>query len=113
MGLQINFEAVTNREDWVDTFEVRDQNDALFDLSTATIVFSVRCKTSKREMLHAVVGAGITLGDLGFFTVTFTEQQMRGLSASLTYEVGCTIARDGNIKQYFTGQVPIMDGIVP
>jgi hypothetical protein len=108
----INFEAISNREDWIDTFEVRDTNNALVDLSAATIVLSVRDKTSKRTLLHATVGSGITLPQLGQFTFSFPVDQMRQLNASVAYEVGCTIKTNSRTQQYFTGTVPVLDGIV-
>jgi hypothetical protein len=107
----VNFEAVSNREDWVDTFEVRE-DDVLVDLTAATILFQLRDKTSKRTVLHATVGSGVTLGDPGQFTILFPVEQMRQLNASVAYEVGCTIKRGSRTQQYFTGTLPVLDGVV-
>lgn len=112
MTQRIDFEPITNREDWIDQFEVRDVSNALVDLSAASINLSVRDKTSKRVHLHAEVGSGITVDGLGLFTVSFLVGQMRSLDASLTYEVGCVIKRGNSTQQYFTGVIPVMDGIV-
>ena len=38
---------------------------------------------------------------------------MHGLDASKQYKVGCTINLNGVTKQFFTGSVPVIDGIVP
>jgi hypothetical protein len=107
------FDPVSNREHWINMSEVRDQDDALVDLSTAVIKVSLRERQSKRTLLHAEVGTGIVIEGLGVFSHTFTDQQMRILDASFQYEVGCTIELNGVVQQFYIGAIPIIDGIVP
>jgi hypothetical protein len=107
------FDPVSNREHWINMSEVRDQDDALVDLSAAVIKVALRDKESKRTLLHAEIGNGVSIEGLGVFKHTFTDQQMRILDASFTYEVGCTIELDGIVQQFYIGSVPIIDGIVP
>lgn len=109
---QVNFEPISNREDWIDQFEVRDNSNALVDLSAAAITFSVRDKNSKRVQLHAVVGSGVTVDGPGLFTIHFPVADMRGMDASLMYEVGCVITRNEIAQQFIIGIVPIVDGII-
>jgi hypothetical protein len=109
----VDFEPVTNREYWVNTSEVHDEdNGDLVDLSTAVIVVSVRHRDSGRVVLSArTADATISIDGLGIFTHTFTDQQMRALHP-LVYEVGCTIQLNGVVKQWYIGHLPILDGIV-
>ena len=112
--LQVNFEPVSNREQWSDTIEVR-RNGALVDLSAATIVFSVRDKNSLRVMLNATTANGaIEIESTGVFNFTFSVAQMRNMNASVAYEVGCTIdvLSDGAVEQFLIGKISILDGIV-
>jgi hypothetical protein len=111
--IQVVFEPVSDREDWIDTCEVRDQSDVLVDLSAATIVLAVKDKTSKRVLLTASTTNGkIAIVSTGIFTFTFTKAEMRGLNASIAYDVGCTIELNSVTRQFFTGKVPVIHGIV-
>ena len=107
----ITFEPVSNRETWSDTIEVRRDGD-LVDLSAATILLSVRSKQSKSTLLTARVGDGIAIESLGVFVLTFSTSQMRGLDASIAYEVGCTIEISGVAEQLFIGNISVLDGVV-
>lgn len=107
-------DAVSNREDWIEQVEVRDVTNVLVDLSTATIVFAVRDKQTKAQLLLASTADGnITIVGTGVFQWEFTEEEMRGMDASRAYECGCTIALNGTTKQFFIGTVNVLDGIVP
>jgi hypothetical protein len=107
------FDPVSNREDWVNTSEVRDQDNNLVDLTTATIVVELRDKNAKRVLLSAKTADNtITIPSTGFFAWTFGVSQMRSLDASVAYEIGCTIQLNGITHQYFRGSVPVLDGIV-
>lgn len=112
--LQVIFEPVSNRADWVDQVEVRDgDTDDLVDLSAATIVLAVRDPSTKMVLLTAQTSNGtITIDGLGVFGFTFTVSQMRGLDAGKRYEVGCTIKIGGVTQQFFTGSVSVLEGIV-
>jgi hypothetical protein len=113
---QIIFDPVSNRETWSDTVELHsDQDDSLVDLSTATIVLSLRDKRSLRTLLTARVGSGIAIESLGVFVFTFTVQQMRTLDASIAYELGCTCDLDStgtDVQQVFIGKLSVIDGVV-
>ena len=112
--LQAVFEPVSNREDWIDQCEVRDDNNALVNLTGATIVIAVRDRTTKGNLLNAKTADGtIVIQGIGIFQFTFTVSQMRGLDASKSYEVGCTILLNGVTQQFFIGTVSVLDGIVP
>lgn len=112
--LESHFEPVSNREDWVEQVEVRSEAGVLVDLSTAVIVMAVRERQSKQQKLLAQTSdSTITIDGVGFFTFTFPVSQMRGLDASKTYEIGCTIKLNGATQQFFIGTVPVIDGIVP
>jgi hypothetical protein len=112
--LQGVIEAVSNREDWYDQVEVRDDDGELVDLTGATIVFAVREKGSNTvKLLARTADATITIPSTGVFQFTFSSTQMRGLVASRAYEVGCTVTHNGVLKQLFTATVPVIDGIVP
>jgi hypothetical protein len=91
---------------------VRDQDDALVDLATATIVTEVRDRKSGRMMLRAATGSGITIESVGVFSHMFTDQQMRTLKASEGYEVGCTIQLNAIVQQFYIGTLPVLDGVV-
>jgi hypothetical protein len=113
--LQAVIEPVSNREDWIEQCEVRDENNQLIDLTGATIVVSVRDRTSKNILMTASEPPALEILGLGFFTWSFPVGQMRGLDASKQYEVGCTIKSGVTsvTKQFFVGTVSIIDGIVP
>jgi len=111
--IQVVFEPISNREDWIDTFEVSDQAGVLVDLSAATIVLAVANKNSTRVLLTASTGNGkIAIVSTGIFTLTFTKAETRGLEASMAYDVGCTIELNSVTRQYFTGKISVLHGIV-
>jgi hypothetical protein len=112
--LQINVDPISNREEWTDNCEVRDQNNVLVDLSSASIVLAVQDRQTKVHVLLASTDDGnITIPGTGVFRWTFTETEMRGVDASRAYEIGCTLALNGTIHQLFIGTVNVLDGIVP
>jgi hypothetical protein len=112
--LQATMEPVSNREDWVQQCEVRDENNDLIDLSSAVIVLAVRDRKSKVQVLLAQTSdSTIVIQATGVFQFTFTESQMRGLDASRAYDLGCTLQLNGTTSQFFIGSVPVLDGIVP
>jgi len=112
--LQAVFEPVSNREDWVEQCEVRDENNALVDLTGAVIVMAVRDRSTKTNLLNAKTADNtIVIQGPGLFQFTFPVSQMRGLDASKAYDIGCTIQLNGVTQQFFIGSVSVLDGIVP
>jgi hypothetical protein len=112
--LQATFEPVSNREDWIQQCEVRNEDGELIDLTDAAIVMAVRDRQSRQQKLLAQTSdSTITIEATGIFTFSFSVTQMRGLDASKTYDMGCTIQLNGTVQQFFVGSVPVIDGIVP
>lgn len=113
--LKAAIDPVTNRQDWVDQCEVRDEDDnGLVDLTDAVIVLSVRDRNSKETIMTAKTDDGtIVVQGPGIFEFTFTLTQMRTLEVSKAYDVGCTVVRNDITQQFFIGAVPVLDGIVP
>lgn len=112
--LQAVFEPVSNREDWINQCEVRDENNQLVDLTGANIVLAVRDRSTKNNLLNANTGNGsVVIQATGVFQFTFPLSQMRGLDASKAYDIGCTIQLNGATQQFFIGSVNVLDGIVP
>jgi hypothetical protein len=112
--LQATMEPVSNREDWVQQCEVRDEANDLVDLTGAVIVLAVRERKSQVQVLLAqTADSTIVVQALGIFQFTFTVAQMRGLDASRAYDLGCTILLNSVTSQFFIGSVPVLDGIVP
>ena len=110
--LEVTFDPITNRQDWVDQCEVRDEEDELVDLDDATIVFEVYDRDSATTVLSATTDNGqITIDSDGIFSFNFPLDDVRGLFAK-TYDVGCTIELNGVTQQFFRGTVPVLDGVV-
>jgi hypothetical protein len=115
IDLDIKFEAVSNRADWITDFEVvTDETETPVDITGASIAWAVRDKKTKSAALTATVDNGIIITDApgGRFTVSFDDSQMRALCPA-TYDVGCTILLNGTTDQLFVGTVSVIDGIVP
>jgi|SRR5215471_10872102 len=111
--LEATFEPVSNREDWIETCEVRDQSNALVDLTGAVIVIAVRDKQTKSQLMQALTAdSSITINAPGIFQFTFPLSKMRTMTASKAYEIGCTIQLNGTTQQFFVGTVNVIDGIV-
>lgn len=107
------FPAASNRQSWTYTLEVVDADtDEDIDLIGATITFELRDPRSLLTILSATTGNGkITISDTGVFIVSFSLSDMQSLYP-LTYEVGCTVAVNGETMQYIIGTLPVLDGIV-
>jgi hypothetical protein len=113
MSTQGKSTPVTNREDWIASVQVRNDDGELVDLTGGEIVLSVQDKNTLQNVLTATTTAGtITITGLGMFEFTFTVDQMRGLAAK-TYSLGSTVKLNGVTQQLFVGDVPVLDGIVP
>jgi len=77
------------------------------NLSTATIIFAIRDPFDCELFSKGTV----TVPSTGFFTVSFTRDQLKDLSG--TYDVGCTIEISGVTTQFVVGRLPVVDGAVP
>jgi hypothetical protein len=105
---------VSNRQDWIDTVEVYDDNENLVDLTGATIVMAVRDPKNHAQYMIAQTSDGtITIVSVGVFQFQFPLGLMRGFDLQRTFEVGCTILLNGITQQLYIGSVSVMDGIVP
>jgi hypothetical protein len=105
--------AVSNREDWDDTGELKDENNALVDLTGATIVLSLRDRETKRQVLNvSTTGGQITITGLGAFAWHVPVEKMHGICAE-TYDVGLTVKINGSTSQLAIGTIAVLDGVVP
>ena len=111
--LTATFEPVTNREDWTDLVEVRDIDNALYDLTGATIVVSVADGDDRALLTASTDNGAITIQGLGLFEFMFTKAQTRGLETAHTYKVGCTIEINSITRQLFIGTVAVLHGVTP
>jgi len=99
---------------WVESFEiVDDETDEAIDLTDVDeITVTIRDPKTLTPMLTATyTGNDIELVDDGVFQVSFTADEMGGLSPK-TYDIGCTIEKDDQTVQFLIGQLPVLDGIV-
>jgi hypothetical protein len=95
----------SNRADWSEIFEVfDDETGEQIDLSDSTILLEVRDDCRR-------VTASTALVDIGKFEATIPRDQMRRFCSG-TFEVGCTLMRDGIVTQEFIGSLSIMNGVV-
>ena len=106
---------VSNRADWIDQCEVRDDEDGqLIDLTGAVIVLAVRDRLSMANVMLAQTSDGsIVVQGMGVFGFTFPLSKMRALVGSRAYDVACTVQLNGITQQFFLGSVNVLDGIVP
>ena len=106
-------QSASNRATFRETLEIKDESDALVDLTDATIVFTIADKDTGAPALTASVGDGITIDSTGVFTVLFAESSMNALWPK-TYNVGCTIQADDDedVVQLIAGTISIVDGVV-
>ena len=96
---------ISNRADWTSSYEVIDDTDGTkVDLSSAIIVFAIRNTYDCDDLIEGT----ISVPDLGFFTVSFTHDQLKELNG--TYDVGCTIEISGITTQFIVGRLPIIAG---
>jgi hypothetical protein len=93
---------ISNRADWTSSYPV----GADADLSSATIVFAINDPYDCDNKINGT----ITIPSRGFFTVSFTRDQLKELNG--TYDVGCTIEISNVTTQFIVGRLPILDGIV-
>ena len=101
---------ISNREDWIQSIDVVDENGGDVDISAAQITLAVRKRNDTVPALTATVGDGIALASPRF-TFTFDVGDMRALAAG-TYDVGCVVTVSGTTTQLIVGTVAIVDGVV-
>lgn len=106
--------SASNRADWSETFELRE-NGVLVDLADVTeITLAVRdCDTTQTKLSGSLSGGQIVIpnDEDGVFTWTFAASLMGGLPAK-TYKVGCTMVNGGETLQVMIADLTVIDGIV-
>lgn len=111
---QANFEPVSNRADWAQTFEIVDDDAGtiITDFTGVSVTVELREPGSCYARLSASIDNGkIADQGNGILEWLFPRSEMTGLCA-MTYEIGVTIERDDFTTQYLIGTLPIVDGIV-
>lgn len=111
---QVQFEAVSNRADWIETVELinDDSGEVIFDLSGVTAVVEVRSQNPCCCCLRGTTEDGrITMNEYGIIQWHFSRSEMATLAAA-TYEIGFTIEKDGITEQEIIGTLPVLDGVV-
>lgn len=105
---------VSNRADWIGTFEMVDDDtdQVITDLSDISLTIEVRKRGDCRPVLVATNENGriIDAGN-GILQWRFTRTEMTAICPG-SYEIGVTISRDDETDQKLIGTVPIIDGIV-
>lgn len=107
----------TNRQSWSEVFELIDtETGEAADISDADeITFAVRRQGCSTPELTLSLGDGVSLVDDdedSKFQVDITVDQMRGLCAPATYDIGITVLIAGETVQLVAGTWPITDGVV-
>jgi hypothetical protein len=103
----------SNRADWdlAVAFVDSDTEEAL-DLTGATIIVELRDRLSGVSAVRLSTGdGGVTIIDIGTFTVHAGVDAMRNLRADL-YEVGGTCLLNGLTRQFLIGLLPVLDGVM-
>jgi hypothetical protein len=112
MLVNVQFGAITNREDWPERVEITDEDGTAINLSSATIRLEVRAKGSRSASLSAESGDGVLTGNSsGVIEWRFPADDMEDLSPG-TYEVGLIYTLSGRTTQVLTGFLPVHDGIL-
>lgn len=109
--MNIPFPRITNRADWVQTFDLIDDDtgEVITDLDDVTIRFQVR--DDGQQVLSASTADGtISTYPTGIIEIRFTAAQMSALCPG-TYQVGMTVERDGIIEQELVGTLPVIEGV--
>ena len=126
----VNFDQQSNRADWIDTIELRDDEDGqLIDLTGWTITMQVRTKTQSGQgsvpyvpfsiygglspvvLTGSTTDGSITIPSIGIIQWTFRANAMSNLGPGF-YEVGMILFKDPDTVQLAIGLVPIVEGVV-
>lgn len=109
---RISIPAQSNNASWAFIGSITDMDDNPIDLTSLTLVLSIRDKREIPRLRASTDDGSITLLPLmGQFRWFFTMQQMRGLDVG-TYPVGMTLqtADETQTIQLFVGLLPIISG---
>lgn len=102
---EVKLGAVSNRQDYSDSWQALDDDGTAIDLTGATIIYEMR------DPLSGSVTAATIVIDTTTFTATIPKATMRGLCPK-DYDIGCTIEIDDFTEQFFIGTIPVVDGVV-
>lgn len=111
---QVQFEAVSNRADWIETVELLndDTEEVITALAGMTAVVEVRSVNPSYCCLRGTTEDGhISVNEYGIIQWHFTRSEMANLTAA-TYEIGFTVEIDGITEQEIIGSLPVLDGVV-
>lgn len=103
----------TTSADLVLPIRIRDRvTKELVDLVGSTITVAVQARDRGGAVLSASTADGrVTMPELGVFVIRFPKAALSVLRPG-TYDIGCTIERDGDTRQLFVGQLPLQNGVV-
>ena len=104
---------VSTRAGWTQLFEIVDQDTGEpVDLTGASIVVEVRHPHRGAVVLSATSANGkVSLVDVGTIQLSIAPAETQCLAPG-SYDVGATIALNGETRQLIIGSLPIVDGIV-
>lgn len=105
--------SLSNREDFIRSFQALDEDGEAIDLTGATIVFSIEDKDTKDEELGATTDDGTITISTTTFTINIPVATVRGVDCAKEYNCGCTILLNDVTSQFFIGTISIYDGFVP
>ena len=109
--------AASNRADWMFRVELIHPDDFV-DFTTTTITVAVRPvsggnnQSSSPQLIGTNQDGHITVVGPSIFEAHFTRGEMGQFGAG-NLDMGITVLMDGNTYQLFSGQVPVIDGVVP
>lgn len=104
---------LSNREDFIRSFQALDENGEAIDLTGATIVFSIADKDTGSEELGASTADSTITISTTTATINIPVATVRSVTCPKEYNCGCTILLNSVTTQFFIGTVSIYDGIVP
>lgn len=111
---EANLEPISNREDWVGTIELIDDDtgQVVTDLSGFSMTLEVRDRRTRCVVLSATTDNGkVTDNGGGVIGWNFPATDMAVICPG-SYHLGITISRDGLTSQLLIGVVPVLDGVV-
>lgn len=123
----VNFARQSNASDWIDTVELRSEDDAsLIDLTGWSVTMQVWPSTYRgagtnggwsgwnggTPVLEATTANGkVTVPSTGVIQWTVRASELADLPAG-TYEVGLTMTKSPDTVQILIGQLPIVNGVI-
>lgn len=103
--LEGTLEPISNRQDYIEVFRFKE---APYPDVTAAVFHLSGCASITKTLDDGVVFDA----NAGTLTVTIPVSQIRSLRSG-TYDVGLTYTAGGKVHQFFTGQIPVLDGNTP